>query len=59
MGLNLASPRFSAKGIGIFGYYSEQGANVSSRRTEFSTGAGIRGGWTGTLTDYLTLGATW
>jgi long-chain fatty acid transport protein len=57
--VNIAYQRFAAQGIGFFGGFSSNPANVSNNGTDTSWGAGIRLGWTGTLAPGLTLGATW
>ncbi len=57
--LNIAYQRFEAKGIGIFGGFSDNPADVSNRAHDDSTGVGVRLGWLGHVGDYVTLGATW
>ncbi len=57
--LNIAHQRFSAKGIGVFGGFSADGAQVSDQGTDTTTGAGLRLGWTGDVASGVTLGATW
>jgi long-chain fatty acid transport protein len=57
--LNVAYQRFEAKGIGIFGNFSEAPGEVSNRGHDDSTGIGIRLGWLGRLNDYVSLGASW
>ncbi len=57
--VNIAYQRFEAKGIGIFGNFSENPADVSNRAHDDSTGVGFRLGWLGQVGDYVTLGATW
>lgn len=58
MALNIAYQRFSAQGIGAFGRFSSDAAQISNLGTDSSLGAGVRLGWTGTLAPRLTLGAT-
>jgi long-chain fatty acid transport protein len=57
--LNVAYQRFEAKGIGIFGNFSQAPGDVSNRAHDDSTGVGIRIGWLGRLNDYVSLGASW
>jgi long-chain fatty acid transport protein len=57
--LDVAYQRFEAKGIGIFGNFSEAPDDVSNRGHDDSTGVGIRLGWLGQLSDHVTVGATW
>jgi long-chain fatty acid transport protein len=59
MALNVAYQRFEAKGIGLFGNFSEAPDDVSNRAHDDSTGVGIRLGWLGQLNDYVSLGASW
>jgi len=59
LGPNIAYQRFAAQGIGLFGGFSASPSHVSDQGTDSSLGAGIRLGWTGTLSPGLTLGATW
>lgn len=56
---NLLYQRFSASGLQGFGAFSENGAALSDQQNDSSTGIGARVGWTGQLTDQITLGATW
>lgn len=59
--LNLAYQVFSADGLQPFdtaGFSSSPG-NVTNRGDDDSTGWGMRFGWTGKLTDAVTLGATY
>lgn len=58
-GVNLLYQRFEAKGIGIFGAFSQEPGSVSNRGTDTSSGVGLRLGWTGQLTSQLTAGLTW
>jgi long-chain fatty acid transport protein len=57
--LNIAYQRFEAKGIGIFGNFSQAPGDVSNRAHDDSTGVGIRIGWLGRVNDYISLGASW
>jgi long-chain fatty acid transport protein len=57
--LNLAYQRFEARGLGAFAPFSASPDNLSDRGYDSSTGWGVRVGWTGQLTNDLTLGATW
>jgi long-chain fatty acid transport protein len=57
--LNVAYQRFEAKGIGIFGNFSQAPDEVSNRAHDDSSGVGIRLGWLGHLNDYVSLGASW
>ncbi|MFO1394146.1 MAG: outer membrane protein transport protein [Steroidobacteraceae bacterium] len=59
LAVNFAYQRFEAKGIGIFGGFSTDPANVSNRGYDSSTGWGVRLGWIGKFGQYVTLGATW
>ncbi|MES9879238.1 MAG: outer membrane protein transport protein [Candidatus Sedimenticola sp. PURPLELP] len=51
VGLNLAYQQFTATGL--------QGFGVMDPGTDSSTGAGLRIGWTGKVSDSVTLGATY
>jgi long-chain fatty acid transport protein len=57
--LNLAYQRFKASGIGNFGPYSSSSGDLTDRGYDDSTGMGVRLGWTGNISPYITLGATW
>lgn len=57
--LNLAYQRFKAKGLGGFAGLSQDGANLTNRGYDDSTGVGVRIGWIGELAPGLKLGATW
>lgn len=59
LALNLGYQRFTAKGIGLFGAFSEDPANVSNNGHDTSYGAGVRLGWIGHVNEYLAFGATW
>lgn len=57
--LNFAYQRFSADGLGPFAGISSDAANLTNRGDDSSTGWGLKFGWTGKVTDRLTLGATY
>ncbi len=57
--LNLAYQRFRADGLAGFTASSMSGANLTDRGTDSSTGWGIKIGYTGNLTDAVTVGATY
>ncbi|HNQ55962.1 MAG TPA: outer membrane protein transport protein [Candidatus Desulfobacillus denitrificans] len=57
--LNLAYQRFRADGLGGFAGFSMFPASMTDRGTDTSTGWGIRLGYTGNLTDAVTVGATY
>ena len=57
--LNVAYQRFYARGLEVFGAFSQAPENVSNQGTDTSTGVGLRLGWTGTLVPGLTLAASW
>jgi long-chain fatty acid transport protein len=59
IGLNAAYQRFYARGLDVFGAFSQAPENVSDKGTDTSTSIGLRLGWTGTLLPGLTLGASW
>jgi long-chain fatty acid transport protein len=59
LAVNLAWQRFAAKGIGLFGGFSQDSAALSNRGNDDSTGAGVRLGWLGSFGPYLKIGATW
>lgn len=59
VGVNFAYQRFKAEGIGPFASASAASGDFTNRGTDSSTGWGIRLGYTGQLTDQLTVGATW
>ena len=50
--------RFRAYGLGLFQGMSSAPSNVTNKGDDDAWGMGVRLGWTGKLTDYLTLGAT-
>ena len=57
--LNLAYQRFEARGLQNFQAVSSSLGNVTNNGHDSSYGAGVRVGWTGQVTDSLTLGATY
>jgi len=57
--LNLAYQRFRADGLGGFAGFSMFPANMTDRGVDTSTGWGIKIGYTGNLTDAVTVGATY
>ncbi len=59
--LNLADQRFSADGLQPFDNpaFSVAPGNVTNRGDDSSTGWGLRLGWTGKMSDTVTLGATY
>ncbi len=59
LSLNLAYQRFKATGLQNFVPLSSAGTAVSDNGYESSTGWGARIGWTGQVSDAVTLGATY
>jgi long-chain fatty acid transport protein len=59
--LNYAYQRFKAEGLQNFDnpFFSSSPGNVTNNRYDSSHGWGIRLGWTGKITDRVTLGATY
>jgi len=57
--LNLVYQTFAAKGLGAFAASSSNAAALTDNGKDSSTGIGLRLGWTGELTDMLTMGATY
>jgi long-chain fatty acid transport protein len=57
--LNLAYQRFSADGLQNFIPASVSGANLTNRDNDTSKGVGFRIGYTGKLSDMVTVGATY
>ncbi|PWB41156.1 MAG: long-chain fatty acid transporter [Rhodocyclales bacterium] len=57
--LNLAYQRFRLDGLGGFAFASMNPTNFSDRGVDTSTGWGIKIGYTGNLTDAVTVGATY
>ncbi len=57
--LNLAYQRFRADGLGAFAPFSASPTNFTDKGTDSSTGWGIKLGYTGNLTDAVTVGATY
>ena len=57
---NILYQRFEARGLSGFAGFSADGANLSNRGKDSSTGIGARIGWAGTFFDeHLTLGANY
>jgi len=50
---------FRAFGLGVFQPFSSDPENLTGRGNDFAYGAGIRLGWQGKMTDWLTLGAAY
>jgi len=59
LAVNFAYQQFKAKGIQPFASASSSPANFSNQGTDASTGWGVRLGYTGKLSQDLTVGATW
>lgn len=59
LSLNFAYQRFSADGLNPFAGISSDAANLTNRGDDASTGWGLKLGWTGNITDAITLGATY
>lgn len=57
--LDLGYQRFKAKGIDNFTFISIDPASVTGQGADDAFGLGIHLGWTGKLSDEVTLGATW
>ncbi len=57
--LNFAYQRFSADGLGPFAGLSSDPSKLSGVGDDTSTGWGVRVGWTGRVSDMVTLGATY
>jgi long-chain fatty acid transport protein len=57
--LNLAYQQFAAKGLEGFIGQSNSGGNLTGQGHDDSTGWGVRIGWTGQVSDSVTLGATY
>lgn len=56
---NLVDEFFRAGGISPFAAYSNNGAAFSHRGEDSSTGEGVRIGYLGQITDWLSVGASW
>lgn len=54
-----AHQRFAARGLQPFTAFSAEPTRVTNNGHDHSSGWGVRLGWTGQLTDTLTLGAAW
>lgn len=59
LALNLAYQTFEAKGLQAFGPLSSNASNLSDNGSATSTGIGVRLGWLGQLTPWLSAGASW
>jgi len=57
--LNLAHQRFSAYGLQPFAMMSSDPTSLTNKGEDSSSGWGLRFGWTGRLSDTVTLGATY
>ena len=57
--LNLVYQRFRADGLGGFAPVSSSPTNLTDKGVDTSTGWGVRIGYTGNLTDAVTVGATY
>ena len=57
--LNLVYQRFRADGLGGFAPFSSSPTNFTDKGVDSSTGWGVRIGYTGNLTDAVTVGATY
>ena len=58
LSLNLAYQRFSAYGLQPFAMMSSDPTKLTNKGEDASSGWGLRIGWTGRMSDTLTLGAT-
>lgn len=59
LSLNIAYEQFSAYGLGLFKGFSVDPNAVSDRSTDSTTGIGVRLGYQGQVTPWLTVGAVW
>lgn len=59
LSVNLAYQRFKATGLQNFVPFSSAGTALTDQGYDHSTGWGARVGWTGEITDRVTLGATY
>ncbi len=59
LSLNFAYQRFSADGLNSFAGISSDAANLTNRGDDDATGWGLKLGWTGKVTNAVTLGATY
>lgn len=57
--LNLAHQRFSAYGLQPFAMMSSDPTKLTNKGEDSSSGWGVRIGWTGRMSDMVTLGATY
>ncbi|MBC7752463.1 MAG: outer membrane protein transport protein [Candidatus Saccharibacteria bacterium] len=56
---NIVYQRFNAKGISVFGGFSQDPSHISNNGNDDSYGVGARIGWIGKFNDYLSLGASY
>ena len=59
LGVTWVRQQFEAKGIQPFADMSQDGAAVSNKGTDTSTGWGVKLGWQGEVAEGVTLGAGW
>lgn len=59
LSLNFAYQRFSADGLNSFAGISSDAANLTNRGDDDATGWGLKLGWTGKVSNAVTLGATY
>ncbi|MFT4198692.1 MAG: outer membrane protein transport protein [Pseudoxanthomonas sp.] len=59
IGLNFVYQRFEAKGIGLFGNFSQSSQNVSDNGIDSSTGVGARIGWLGHWDNGISAGLSY
>lgn len=59
LSLNLAHQRFSAYGLEPFGMMTSDPTRLTGKGEDSSSGWGVRIGWTGRMSDMVTLGATY
>lgn len=59
LSLNLAHQRFSADGLGGFAAFSANPTKLTNNDTDTSNGIGFRIGYTGQVSDMVTIGATY
>lgn len=57
--LNIGYQRFRATGLSAFRNFSSSPNNVTDNGNDSATGAGVRLGWLGKITDTVQVGATW
>lgn len=59
IGLNVVYQRFEAKGIGLFGNFSQSPQDVSNNGNDTSTGVGARIGWLGHWDNGVSVGLSY